>query len=200
MKTLVFLFLCNTLIQHGEAQSSGGLEQYHYMGTQGSGAFIPIAHFQDRKGWYAEARYNYEQDETFSLNLGKTFAVGKGGIFSVTPLAGGVLGKLKGLNVGSNVDVQYEKFFFSSEMQYTWCTADVRRSFYFNWSEAGYRPFHWLFTGLSIQHTQPYHATAEFEPGVLAGLSFKNISLPVYFFSPFQDKRYWVAGVSWQWD
>ena len=49
------------------------IENYNYPGQLGAGAVVPMIHFETRKNWYAEPRYNYEDIRTISFFGDKTF-------------------------------------------------------------------------------------------------------------------------------
>ncbi len=51
-----------------------GMEQYYYTHTGGTAAYVPMAHYNTSNNWYGEARYNYDEFETFSLYAGKKFS------------------------------------------------------------------------------------------------------------------------------
>ena len=163
--------------------------------------FMPIAHFQSARNWYAEARYNYEDTETFSLFLGRSFSGDKNIAYTVTPMLGASVGKFKGISTGLNVDVEYDKFYFSAQSQYSMATARGKGSddFFYSWSEAGYQPLDWLYAGASFQQTFTRYEKL-LEPGALVGFSFNRFSIPVYGFDLFNDTRYFIIGltVTWQ--
>ena len=66
----------------------GGIEQYQYLGKGTANAIVPVLHFQNSKGWYAEARYNYDENNTFSLLGGRSFQLDKNGFSSIVPMIG----------------------------------------------------------------------------------------------------------------
>ena len=70
------------------SQAEVAVEQYHYVGKGQPYVFMPIAHFQTSRNWYAEARYNYEDIETFSLYFGKSFSGEKSLGYTLTPIVG----------------------------------------------------------------------------------------------------------------
>lgn len=55
-------------------QFNTSIEQYHVISNTRNYVPMSIAHFQNSKKWYAEGRYNYEELETFSFYLGRTFS------------------------------------------------------------------------------------------------------------------------------
>jgi hypothetical protein len=178
------------------SQSEAVVEQYHYAGKGMAYVFMPVAHFQSSRNWYAEARYNYEDIETFSFYFGRSFS-GDGNLsYKLTPMVGAAMGRFKGVSSGLNVDLEYRKFFFSAQSQYSMATDKGKGSddFFYHWSEAGYQPLKWLYAGASFQHTHSMYEK-KLEPGMVLGFEFSRYSIPLYAFN-----RYFIVGfvVSWE--
>jgi len=180
------------------SQLKGEFEQYHYVGACQPYTWIPIVHLQNNRHWHAEARYNYEEENTFSLYLGKTFSCDRHISSSFTPLLGWVAGKFNGPSAGLNVDLEVEKFFFSAQSQYSFSFSHPHDAFLYNWSEAGYQPMSWLYTGISSQLTCTTKG-AKLETGFLAGVSNDRFTLPVYAFNFFTRERYFIIGLIMNW-
>src|SRR5688572_29436206 len=84
------------------SQAKASVEQYHYIGKGQPYVFMPVAYFQTSRNWYAEVRYNYEDIETFSAYLGKSFTGDKRLSYSFTPILGASVGRFKGISTGLN--------------------------------------------------------------------------------------------------
>lgn len=196
IRTLISAFIFIPLFI--TAQSKTSIEQYHVIGNR---QYVPmsIAHFQNKDKWYAEGRYNYEELETFSFYVGKTFSQKNKLSYEVTPLLGGAIGNFNGLSTGVNIDLDYSSFFLSLQSQYSFSTDQRTNNFFFNWSELVYQPLHWLYGGIAIQHTHLYHTKTSYESGILVGLLYRNLTVPVYSFSPFNQKRYFMVGLTIEW-
>ena len=194
-----FLIIFMSVLIHytPAAQSKMVFENYNYLGQPGSGSVVPMLHFETARNWYAELRYNYEEPNTISLFAGKTFSPGKDKQYEITPLAGFSAGGFNGVSIGLNLDADINPFFFSSQSQYSKATRTGNESFFFNWSEAGYNFTDNFFGGLAVQFTGQKEAN-EIQPGIFAGISFKNISIPVYVFSPFTPERYFIFGIYYE--
>ncbi len=182
------------------AQSEVSIEQYHILGYERNYMPMSIAHFQNEKKWYAEGRYNYEDVRTFSFYIGKTFSRSNTLSYSVTPLIGGAMGTFNGVSTGINMDFDYSNFFLSIQSQYSFSTDHRTDNFFYNWSELAYQPLKWLYGGVSVQHTRLYQAETIFEPGVLVGFSFRNLTVPFYTFAPFKKERYFMLGLTIEWE
>jgi hypothetical protein len=198
IKPLITLFTLLPLFSI--AQSKSSIQQYHIVGNNHEYIPMSIAHFQNHKKWYAEGRYNYEDLRTFSLYFGKTFSSQQQLSYTLTPLIGGAIGNFNGISAGLNMDLDYRNFFFSGQSQYSFSTDQRTNNFFYNWSELAYQPLDWLYGGITIQNTHLYRTEAIFESGFLLGFSFKNLSLPLYSFAPFNKNRYFIIGLTVEWE
>ena len=180
------------------SQVHGGFEQYYYTGA-GESVIVPKVYYESRQHWYGEVRYNYEESQTISFNAGKVFSNNKIFSYSITPFAGIVMGRLNGGTLGSNVKMEYNNFFFSSESQYTFSIEKSTENFFFNWSESGYQFTRLVYAGLALQLTHPYEIKNNWQPGVMMGLMYKSWTFPVYAFNPGSNHRSFVLGINWEW-
>lgn len=188
-----YIVLCSTT-----AFAQAGLEQYYYVQGKQPVEFVPIVTFETPGNWYTEARYNYEEKNTFSLYAGKKFSgERKRLMYTLTPILGAVAGEFDGGSAGVNTTLELKKLFFSSQSQYTFSAKDPVHDFFFNWSEVGYEVSSWFYLGLSLQHTQMLHSnTALFEHGAVIGFEFGRWTIPIYSFNTFDSSRYFVLGIN----
>ena len=190
-----FLLTGNT----GFGQDKIDFEQYHVMDPHQPYTYMPVMHYQHKKNWYAEARYNYEAMETFSLYLGRAFTGGNNLNYTFVPMLGGSMGKFKGVSTGLNIDMEYNKFFFSSQAQYSMPTNQYGQNYWYSWSEVGYQSMKWLYAGLSVQHTHDRLTGDEVQPGMMIGFTFNRFTIPVYTFDPFTNGRNFIVGFNMAW-
>lgn len=176
-----------------------GVEQYYYGGTKGFSTIVPKLFYQNKKNWYAEVRYNYEELETISINAGKSFSKEDDLSYTITPIAGITAGKLNGASLGLNAETEYKNLFFSAESQYTFSPRNRDANFFYNWSELGYQVTNKLYTGFAMQMTRLYNTANTWEPGIMAGLTFNKWTFPIYVFNPSANTRYFVVGINIQW-
>jgi hypothetical protein len=54
-----------------------------------------------------------------------------------------------------------------------------------------------FFTGPAIQYTRE-EGSDEWHPGWIVGLSFGRVTMPVYWFNPFQGQGYFVVGINYE--
>lgn len=181
------------------AQAKSGLENYNQLNRDNEYQWMPIAHYQSAGGFYAEMRYNYEDTKTFSLYGGRTFAAGKDVALSFTPMIGFSAGNFSGLSLAANTELEWKNWYLSSQMQYSMSLSNSATGFYFCWSEAGFSIARNFFTGLAVQFTRQDGAN-DFQPGLLAGLNFGNVSVPLYIFSPFRSGQYVILGINYEYE
>lgn len=184
-----------------QAQAQIGLEQYCYVKNKQMKTLVPIVNYESTRHLYVEARYNYEEVNTFSLYVGKSFSKTSDLKYSITPMLGGVVGKFKGLSSGLNAVVEFGDIFFSTQSQYTVSFIDSGSDFLFSWSELGYQPWEWFYLGVTTQQTyMPQGKTMESEPGFFIGFTAGTWTFPLYMFKPMSTSNYFVLGVNFSMD
>lgn len=180
---------------------SGGVQQYYFHKTQTTASTItPIAHYTTASNWYGEARYNYDEENTFSVYGGKTFRSLSDFAVSATPLAGGMIGKMNGGSVGLNMDIEFRKLFLSSQSQYSVSFEDRSNRYFFTWSEIGIQPLNWFYSGVACQQTNVYGIAGQFDPGYMIGFNLGKWTLPLYAFNPSKSNRYFIIGLLFSWE
>jgi len=195
--SLMILFLFCTAV-HGQVRK--GLEQYVYSNAGGVDALAGRAYFQGRKGWYAEGRYNYEAEKSFSLYGGKTFSGEDALTWAFTPLAGIMIGDYRGCAAGMNLDLSRGNILFSSTVQYIFSMRVRQNNFLYNWSELGYQVSKHVYAGLAVQQTWPYKKVCEWDPGLQLSFSLSKWTFPIYAFNPGSGNRYVVVGITRVWE
>ena len=199
MKKLILLIILLELWHNGQCQKHGGAEQYYYMGERQNFNFVPIVYYETGNDWFIEGRYNYEAVKTMSVNAGKTFSKKSVLSYSASPVVGAVLGNYQGGSVGVNSDADYKKYFFSTQIQYTFSVKDKTNNFFYSWTDLSYQPLENIFTGLSVQQTNLYKEQCKFEKGVFIKAAFHKWTVPLYVFSPATKERYFVLGLNCDW-
>jgi hypothetical protein len=196
---MVLITILSLFSFNAAAQSKWVFEHYNYIRQPDEAVFVPMFHFETEKKWYAEVRYNYEDAGTVSLFAGKSIVGGNELSYTVTPMVGYSLGRFTGASLATNFDAEWKNFYLSAQSQYSAATKKDITNFFFNWSEIGYSISDHFFTGLAMQYTLQ-DGLKDFQPGLLAGLNFKGISFPVYVFSPFDQKRYFIVGLNYEYN
>lgn len=182
------------------SQQRTGVEEFFYIQKNLPSTVVPRVYYQDNKGWYGEARFNYEEAQTFSLYAGKTFSKNDALSFSFTPVAGLVWGQLKGGSIGANLTLDYRILSFSSAWQYTFSREDQRSDFFFAWSELGAQVTESIYAGLAIQQTRNFGEAVHWDPGLEIGFLIQKWTFPIYIFDPTGNSRHFVLGVTREWN
>ncbi|MES1223335.1 MAG: hypothetical protein ABUT20_48015 [Bacteroidota bacterium] len=198
-RSLLIIIWTITMQHNVSAQSKMVFENYNYWGQHSSAVFVPMIHIETKNNWYAEIRYNYEADQTLSVFAGKSFYGGNKITYSITPLVGISAGLFSGASFATNADVEWDNFYFSSQSQFSRSFKKEIPDFFFTWSEAGYNISPNIFAGLALQYTRQL-ASNEAEPGIMAGINFKNFSIPFYVFKPFHSGGYFVLGLNYEYN
>ncbi|MVN21825.1 hypothetical protein [Mucilaginibacter arboris] len=181
------------------AQPHIGLQQYYYMGIYKTFTIVPIATYQSSKNWYAEGRYNYEAVNTLSLYGGKTFEKKAAVSYSASPILGVVLGQMNGGSAGINLEMDYRKFNFNTQTQFTFSVQQLTNNFIYSWSDLTYQFLEKFSAGVSLQQTKLYQVNGAFEKGFLIKTGIKNWNFPLYVFRPESNERYFVLGINYDW-
>jgi hypothetical protein len=197
---IMIILLSNTAY----SQATAGFEQLDYVGNRGpsptSSILVPRLYYRSTGNWYGEARYNYEEVKTLSLYAGRTFSKEDSLSWSFTPVAGILLGGLKGSAAGLNIAVNYGKWYFSSALQSVFSWENKHDDFIYSWSELGYQATPRLYMGLVLQQTRLYDRNNKWEPGVQIGILLYKWTFPVYAFNPMSRDRHLVIGVTREWE
>lgn len=135
----------------------------------------------DKNKLHLEARYNYEDLETFSAWVGYTISGGKNFEYTFTPMIGGVVGLANGVAPGLEMTLSYKGFELYSESEYMF---DFEiENFFYNWSDLTYSPTDWLWFGISGQRLRVYQSELEVQRGLLVGGGLKNFELTTYWYN-----------------
>ncbi len=180
-------------------QAKSGLENYNLLDQGHQYTWMPVFHYETRKGDYAEIRYNYEALNTISVFGGRSISGGRSFQFNCTPMLGFSFGGFSGISLAANAEGEWNNLYISSQSQYSIAIRAVNSDFFFNWSELCYSIADRYFFGGAIQYTLG-NGIHELDPGLVAGVNFKNISIPFYIFRPFSAKGYYILGVNFQYN
>lgn len=150
----------------------------------------------DKKALHLEARYNYEDLETFSAWVGYNFNGGKKLEYTFTPMIGGVVGLTKGIATGIEMALVYKGFELYSEAEYLFDSESTENNFFYNWTDFTYAPKDWLWFGISGQRTRLYQTNLEVQRGLLMGGALKNWELNSYLYNLGFDDPFVLLSVS----
>ncbi len=192
------MLVCLCFLYQGlQGQAKSGLENYNFLGQGGVYSWMPVLHYESRSGLYTEIRYNYEALSTFSFFAGKKIKKEGAVSYSITPMLGLSAGTFSGISPALNTEAEWKNWFVSVQSQYSVSFSEKEQSFFFNWSELGYSLTPGVFAGIAAQYTKT-GKEKQLEPGILAGIEWGRLSMPVYLFSPFSSQGYFVVGLNFQ--
>jgi len=145
---------------------------------------------------HLEARYNYEDLETFSGWVGYNFMGGKNFEYTITPMVGGVVGISNGFALGLEFSITYKKFELYNESEYIFDVETNENNFFYSWADLTYSPTEWLSVGLSGQRTRLYKTDLDIQRGLLVGGSYKNFELTGYVYNLGFEDVFVLIGLS----
>jgi hypothetical protein len=194
---LLLALICSFYLLPGSAQKNYGVSQDYYIYKNNRNSIVPLVYYETKNHWYSAARYNYEEDQTLSLQLGKKFS--KHGIvsYSITPLAGWLSGKFNGMSIGTQAQMDAGKFSLSTEPEYCVQFNHPSTRFFYSWSELTIQASPLFYTGLALQATRENEKNLTADPGFVLAFSFKNFEIPLYFFKP-SSLHYFITGIHWR--
>jgi hypothetical protein len=138
----------------------------------------------DRDWLHVEARFNYEDRDTWSAWLGYNFSVGREVTLEITPMVGAVIGNTAGIAPGYKASLRWRMFELDSEAEYVVDARDSADSLLYTWSEFVLAPTAWSRLGLAVQRTKVYQTEFDIQRGFFAGFSYKRAEVAAYVFDP----------------
>jgi hypothetical protein len=149
----------------------------------------------DRGPLHLEARYNYESVGARSAFVGWTFSGGEAVTWELTPLLGGAWGSVRAFVPGLEASAAWKSLDLYVEAEYVSDSAERSDSYYYAWSELGFRPVEWLRVGLAGQRTRAYGGDREFQRGPFAQLTWGPVTLGGYWFNPGSADQVFVGSI-----
>lgn len=150
----------------------------------------------DKNKLHLEARYNYEDKETFSGWAGYNFNGGEEFSYVITPMLGGVVGQTKGIAPGMEITLTYKKLEFYTEMENVFDLNESQNNFFYNWSDITYAPKEWLWVGISAQRTRLYETDLEIQRGIQLGGGLNWWELNAYVYNMGFDEVFFLFTLS----
>jgi hypothetical protein len=149
----------------------------------------------DRGPLHLEARYDYESVGARSAFVGWTFAGGETLTWELTPLLGGAWGTTQAFVPGLEASVAWRQLDFYVEAEYVRDNNERTGSYYYAWSELGYRPVEWLRFGLAGQRTRAYDNARDIQRGPFVQLTWKRVTVGGYWFNPGAGDQVFVGSI-----
>lgn len=159
---------------------SGSVETFAYL--MEDGFVLPIA-ATDRGSLHFEARWQYEDRETFSAWAGRRFETGSELRLDVVAMAGAIVGRTDGVAPGVEASLVWKRFELYTEAEYVFDLARDEGDFFYSWSQLGWQATPWLAVGASAQRTRTYDSELAIERGIFATVTKGVGSLSLYGFN-----------------
>ncbi len=147
----------------------------------------------DRGPLHLEARYNYESIGARSAFVGWTFSGGETLTWELTPLLGGAWGTTQAFVPALEASLSWREFDFYLEGEYVRDNKEQSSSYWYAWTELGFRPAEWLRIGLAGQRTRAYGGEREIQRGPFAQLTWRSITIGGYWFNPGSSEQVFVG-------
>jgi len=194
----MFLFFSATAIAaEAEPAISGAVTGYYYAIPHESDYGVGVASL-NRGALHLEARYNYEANRSASLFAGWNFAGGESVTFQVTPLIGGLFGETHGVVPGIEAAVAYRDVDAYVEAEYVRDLRNSNDSYFYAWSEIGWKPVQWLRVGLVGQRSREVNNGRDLQRGAFVQLIVDKVTLGIYGFNPDSSSRYLIVSLGAQ--
>lgn len=193
------IILCSSIASYGQEQDSTSVWNFSAdvnLYVMPDDFFVLPVFRADHGKLHLEARYNYEDLETFSGWIGLNFSGGDNFNYAFTPMLGGVIGNSNGIAAGLEMTLGYKSFELYSEMENLFDLDDKDNSFYYNWADLTYSPTDWLWVGISGQRTRLYQTDLDIQRGVLVGAALKNWELSTYCYNLGFDDPFFIVTLS----
>jgi hypothetical protein len=149
----------------------------------------------DRGPLHLEARYNYESVGARSAFVGWTFSGGDAVTWELTPLLGGVWGTTQGFVPSLEASVASRRLDFYVEAEYVRDSNERTNSYFYAWSELGFKPVEWLRVGLAGQRTRAYGGDRELQRGPFAQVTWGRVTIGGFWFNPGSSHQVFVGSI-----
>ena len=147
----------------------------------------------DRGPLHLEARYNYESIGARSAFVGWTFSGGEAITWELTPLLGGAWGATQAFVPGFEASVAWKQLDFYIEAEYVRDIHARTDSYFYAWSELGFRPVDWLRAGIAGQRTNIYGGGRDLQRGPFTQLTWNRVTIGGYWFNPGSNEQVFVG-------
>jgi hypothetical protein len=149
----------------------------------------------DRGALHLEARYNYESVGARSAFVGWTFSGGEEIAWELTPLLGGAWGATQAFVPALEASVAWKRLDFYIEAEYVRDSRERTDSYFYAWSELGFRPVEWLRIGIAGQRTRIYGGERDIQRGPFAQVTWSRVTVGGYWFNPRSDEQVFVGTI-----
>jgi hypothetical protein len=178
----------------GAAKWSGSVTGYYYAMRDEPDFGVGVASI-NRGALHLEGRYNYEARDSGSVFVGWNFSGGDRVTFQFTPIFGVLFGDSRGVIPGFEASVAYGPVDFYVEAEYVADSGNHDESYFYAWSEVGWKPTDWLRLGLVGQRTHTVHTDRDLQRGLFAQILTGSFTFGIYAFNPDSSSRYVIGAL-----
>jgi hypothetical protein len=132
---------------------------------------------------HVEGRYNYEALRTGSAFGGVNLGWGQRLRLSVTPMVGGVFGRVDGIAPALRFTINWWRVYLFSESEVMIPFSGGSSSFYYNWSELGFSAPLGIRAGGVVQRNLVFQTSLDIQRGLFAGLDLGPFNFTFYEFN-----------------
>ena len=176
------------------SKTSGAITGYYYAMRDQPDFGVGIAAL-NHGSLHLEARYNYEARHSTSVFAGWKFTGGDTVSYEVTPILGALFGDARGVVPGLEGSVAWRNVDAYIEAEYVRDLNVHDDSFFYMWSELGWRPVEWLRLGLVGQRTRVIHNDRDLQRGLFAQATIGPATISLYGFNPESASRYVIISL-----
>lgn len=151
----------------------------------------------DKGHLHLEARYNYEDLNTFSAWAGYNFTGGDRFTYAFTPMLGGVVGRTNGIAPGLEMTLEFGDFELYNESEYLFDLESSANNFFYSYTDFSYAPKDWFWFGISGQRTRLVDSGLEIERGFLLGFGLKSWEITGYVYNVFTEDTFGYVSLAY---
>ena len=177
-------------------QVHGGIQRFIHI-AKGPCGFVSKRYFETGTIWHAEARYNYEDQNTNSRNEGNHFVYLKWKPLSISPVTGIVFASFIDGNISSKINEGCKKLSISLEAQFSFCFGKKSKNYFYSGPEFGFQYLKILHPSMRGLWPRCYEAKSSSEPDKLPSARRKGRTFPPCAFNPAEKTGNYVMGLSW---
>ena len=149
----------------------------------------------DRGPLHLELRYGYEAMDARSAFVGWTFSGGEEITWELTPLLGGAWGTTRAFVPGFEASVAWKRLDFYVEGEFVRDNTERTDSYFYAWSELGFKAAEWLRVGIVGQRTRAYGGDRDVQRGPFAQLILGPVTLGAFWFNPGSSDQVFVGSI-----
>jgi hypothetical protein len=163
--------------------------------VRGGENYTSVIASADRGALRLEVRYNYESIGARSAFVGWTFSGGDEFTWEVRPLLGGVWGTVQGFVPALEASAAWKKVDFYVEAEYVRDSGEKTDSYFYAWSELGFKPVEWLRVGAAAQRTRAYGGDRDLQRGPFAHVTWGPVTIGGFWFNPGSREQVFVGSI-----